>query len=134
VAVSRGLALVFGEVTLNGEVYGKVGLVGLVELVGLVWLVWLVGVEEIIGLAGKVGNDGDGLVGVVSLPFLLKGNLSDNNCCVSIIIMFCVILISYSIRCRIPCLSRCQVIQRIGVGINRRLEDFEFLNHSISFS
>jgi hypothetical protein len=39
VAVSRGLALVFGEVTLNGEVYGKVGLVGLVELVGLVWLV-----------------------------------------------------------------------------------------------
>jgi hypothetical protein len=128
VAVSRGLALVFGEVTLNGEVYGKVG------LVGLVGLVWLVGVEEIIGLAGKVGKDGDGLVGVVSLPFLLKGNLSDNNCCVSIIIMFCVILISYSIRCRIPCLSRCQVIQRIGVGINRRLEDFEFLNHSISLS
>lgn len=127
-AVSRGLALVFGEVTLNGEVYGKVG------LVGLVGLVWLVGVEEIIGLAGKVGKDGDGLVGVVSLPFLLKGNLSDNNCCVSIIIMFCVILISYSIRCRIPCLSRCQVIQRIGVGINRRLEDFEFLNHSISLS
>lgn len=120
--------MVFGEVTLNGEVYGKVG------LVGLVGLVWLVGVEEIIGLAGKVGKDGDGLVGVVSLPFLLKGNLSDNNCCVSIIIMFCVILISYSIRCRIPCLSRCQVIQRIGVGINRRLEDFEFLNHSISLS